>query len=157
MKLDEVMPRWTFRERHSMRIHASPEKTFDAIENVTAREIRFFRLLTWIRRFGRPGRESILNAPPDEPILTVALRTGFRRVAFDPPREIVLQLDIVAERIVAAMNFRIDGEVLSTETRVLARGAKAKLVFGAYWLVIRAGSGFIRRMWLRAIRKRALA
>lgn len=156
MKLDEVMPQWTFRERHSMRIHASPAKIFQAIENVTAREIRFFRLLTWVRRFGRRGREGILNAPPDEPILTVALRTGFRRVAFDPPREIVLQLNIAPERIIAAMNFRVDGEVLSTETRVFARGARAKLVFGAYWIVIRGGGAFIRRMWLRAIKRRAL-
>jgi len=157
MRLDDVMPLWTFRERHTMRVHASPERIFDAIENVTAREIRFFRTLTWIRRLGRTGRESILNAPPNEPILAVATRTGFRRVAFDPPREIVVQLDIVPERIVAAMNFHIDGEELSTETRVLARGAKARLVFGAYWIVIRAGSGFIRRMWLRAIKTRAEA
>ena len=157
MKLDEAMPRWTFRERHSTRIHAAPEKIFEAIENVTAREIRFFGLLTWVRRFGRRGRESILSAPPDEPILAVALRTGFRRVAFDPPNEIVLQLDIAPERIAAAMNFRVDRDVLSTETRVIARGAKAKIVFGAYWIAIRAGSAFIRRMWLRAIKRRALA
>ena len=155
MKLDEVMPQWTVRERHSTRVNAPPEIIFDAIETVTAREIRFFQTLTWIRRFGRTGRESILNAPADEPILAVATRTGFRRVAVEPPREIVLQLDIAPERIVAAMNFRVDGAVLSTETRVLTRGAKAKLIFGAYWIVIRAGSGFIRRMWLRAIKKRA--
>lgn len=151
------MPRWTFRERHSTRVNASPEKIFDAIGKVTSHEIRFFRLLTWIRRFGRPGRESILNAPPDEPILSVATRTGFREVAIDRPREIVVRLDIVPNRIAAAMNFFIDGSLLSTETRVLTHGAKAKWMFGAYWLVIRAGSGFIRRMWLRAIRKRAEA
>ena len=156
MRLDEEMPRWSFRERHSTRIDAPPETIFDAIEKVTAREIRFFTMLTWIRRLGRSAPESILNAPPDEPILAVATRTGFRYVVVDRPHEVVLRLDIVPGRIIAAMNFMIDAPRVSTETRVLTRGAKATLVFGAYWLVIRAGSGLIRRMWLRAIKKRAM-
>ena len=153
-RLDEAAPRWQFRERHSIRIAATPDRIFEAIRNVTAGEIRFFGLLTAIRRCGRRAPQSILNAPPDEPVLDVATRTGFRYLAIEPPREIVVGLDI-SPSIFAAMNFLLDGDVLSTETRVVASGAKAKIAFGAYWLVIRAGSGFIRRMWLRAIKKRA--
>jgi len=153
-RLDEVIPRWQFRERHSIRIEAPPEVIFDAVLHVTAREIVLYRTLTWIRRLGRSGPPGILNAPPDEPPLEVATRSGFRRVASDPPREIVVGIDI-APAIFAAMNFRIEGQLLSTETRIFASTPRAKRTFAVYWLVIRGGSGFIRRMWLRAIRKRA--
>jgi hypothetical protein len=152
--LDAAVPEWQFRERHSIQVAASAERTFAALRAVTAREIFLFRTLTFVRRFGRRGPASILNAPPDEPILDVATRSGFRVVSIDPPREIVLAID-VASKIFAAMNFLVDGERLSTETRIATKGVKAKAIFGAYWFAIRLGSGFIRRMWLRAIKKRA--
>ena len=148
--LDAALPQWRFRERHSIKIAASPERIFDAIRSVTAREIFLFRTLTFIRRFGPSGPPGILNPPPDEPILDVATRTGFRIVDSDPPREIVIGIDI-SPKTFAAMNFRIEGETLSTETRAASKGA----AFAAYWFAIRLGSGFIRRMWLRAIKKRA--
>ena len=109
--LDGVMPRWQFRERHSIRVAATPESIFAAIRQVTAREIFLFRAVTFIRRLGGDGRESILNAPPDEPILDVATRTGFRYMVNDPPREIVVGSDIAPE-IFAAMNFLLDGPLL---------------------------------------------
>jgi hypothetical protein len=40
---------------------------------VTADEIALFRTLTWLRRFGRPGPESMLNPPPHVPVLDVAV------------------------------------------------------------------------------------
>src|ERR1700704_5530462 len=58
-RLDEFMPAWQFAELHATRVKASPERIFRAIREVTANEILFFRALTWIRRFGRPGPESI--------------------------------------------------------------------------------------------------
>jgi hypothetical protein len=57
---------------------------------VTADEITLFRTLTWIRRFGRRGPESILNAPEKMPLLDVATRTSFLLLAEEPDREIVL-------------------------------------------------------------------
>src|SRR5437899_507448 len=62
-RLDEFMPVWQFSELHTTRVNAPPERVFHAIHEVTANEILFFRTLTSIRRFGRPGPESILNAP----------------------------------------------------------------------------------------------
>lgn len=153
-RLDDAMPQWQFREHHSIRIDAPPERVFAAIRAVTAREIHFFRALTFVRRFGRAGPESILNPPPDEPILDVATRCGFRYVAVDPPTELVVEID-VAPNAVAAMNFLVTPPMLSTETRVFARTGRAKRAFALYWFAIRAGSGLIRRMWLRAIRTRA--
>ncbi len=49
------------------------------------------------------------------------------------------------------------GSVVTTETRVDGTDARARRIFRAYWTVIRPGSGLIRRSWLNAIRRRALA
>ncbi len=61
----------------------------------------------------------------------------------------------------AAMNFLVEsdgagGSVVSTETRVYANSPAARRGFGAYWRAIYPGSAIIRRMWLRAIRRRAM-
>jgi hypothetical protein len=139
--------------------------------------------LTWIRRFGSPGTESILNAPPNEPILSVALRTSFMKLAEERDREIVLGTLVAAPPgwrpnkekkptpedfkalhapgfALAAMNFRVEdagkGEtLLTTETRVYATDASVRRKFAAYWRTIYPGSALIRVMWLRAIRHRA--
>src|SRR3954452_12347795 len=61
--LDARMPRWQFVERHEIRIAATPERIYSAIRDVTAREIRFFQILTSLRWMGRgPGEERRL--PP---------------------------------------------------------------------------------------------
>ena len=160
-RLDAIMPRWQFDERHQIAIAAPPERVFDAIRKVTAGEILFFRALTSIRRFGRRGPESILNAPEKLPILEVATRTSFKLLADDPPRELVVGTIVIRpRRAVAVMNFLVKpdghgGSVLSTETRVLAKDAAARRRFAVYWRIIHPGSDIIRRMWLRAIKKRA--
>jgi len=181
-RLDEFMPAWQFSESHTTRVKAPPARVFRAIHEVTANEILFFRTLTTIRRFGRPGPESILNAPERKPILEVATRTTFLQLAEEPDREIVVGTLVVAPRgavlgkptpegfkalqrpgfAKAAMNFRIEadgagGSIVSTETRVFATDAASKRRFAAYWRVIYPGSALIRRMWLRAIVHRAEA
>jgi hypothetical protein len=153
--LDQIAPRWQFRERHRIRVDAPPERVYAAIRAVTPREIRFFRAFTALRRLGCPGPESILNAPPDEPILDLATRTGFQLLIDDPPREIVVGLR-VSPHVFAAMNFLVDGAEVSTETRVHAATRRAAWQFGLYWALIRAGSGILRRTWLKAIKRRAM-
>src|SRR5262245_50124864 len=78
MAIDEILPAYQFGEHHEIEVQASPERVMEAVRAVTAREIRLFRLLTWLRapHLAR-ARESILNPSPDEPILDVALRSGF--------------------------------------------------------------------------------
>ena len=88
--LDQFVPAWQFAEFHSIRIAAPREKIYLAIQQVTAEEILFFRTLIWIRRFGRPGPESVLNPPPNAPLLEVATKTGFMVLAEEPDHEIVL-------------------------------------------------------------------
>ncbi len=179
--LDEFLPAYQFSEFHAIRINAPRQNVFQAIQEVSADEIFLFRALTWIRRRGRSGPESILNAPSDKPLLEVALQTSFMKLAEEPDREIVVGTLVAAPQgaqlkkdptpddfkalqapgfALAAMNFRLedaaDGEtVLTTETRVYATDASTRKKFGAYWRVIYPGSALIRVMWLRAIQHRA--
>lgn len=178
-RLDEFMPAWQFREYHTIRIVAPPRRIFDAIHRVKADEIALFRTLTWIRRGGRQLPQGILNAGTDRPILDLATRTTFVLLADDSLRELVVGTVVVAppgtrgilraetflNRLppgfaLAAMNFRVEPDGpnasrVSTETRVFANSPAARRRFAAYWRLIYPGSALIRRMWLRAIEKRA--
>jgi len=176
--IDNFAPEWRFREVHRIAVLAPAAAARRAIREVTAREIRLFRFLTWLRRAGRSGPESILIPPPDEPILKVALRTGFLELA-NTDNELVIGRAVIVPRgasppaspddflaitspgwAKAVMNFRIEQAplamcVVTTETRVTTTDERAARQFAFYWWTIRLGSGLIRRMWLRAIRRRA--
>jgi len=158
--LDEAVPHWQFGERHQTFVRAPADRVYAALRAVTAGEIFLFRTLTSLRRFGRPLPASILDAPPDEPLLDVALRGGFHLIAEEPGRELVIGMYVIKpDRALAAMNFLLlpagDGIRLTTETRIYAKDDAARRSFRWYWWLIRPGSGFIRHMWLRAIRRRA--
>ena len=181
--LDEFVPVYQFSEFHSTRVKASREQTYRALKAVTAEEIAFYHTLVWIRRFGQSGRESILNPPPGQPLLEVATRTDFVVLAEEPDREVVVGTLVGAPKgwqpsgkstrekfkafsepgfVLAAMNFRLedaDGEpgvtIVTTETRVYATDPHTLRSFARYWRAIYPGSALIRRMWLRAIVRRA--
>jgi hypothetical protein len=178
-RLDEFSPAWQFRERHTIRVAAPPERVFEAIQRVRADEIQFFHTLTWIRRCGQPLPPGILNAGERESLIDVAIQNGFVRLAEDVPQELVIGTVVMAppgtrgtltpqvfQKVLppgfalAAMNFVVaaDGpgrSFVSTETRVFANSPSARRRFAVYWRVIYPGSAIIRRMWLRAIEQRA--
>lgn len=179
-RIDEFMPVWQFGEFHTIEIAASPTRAFAAMKAVTAREIFLFRTLTWIRRAGRRSQEGILNAGSKDPLIDVAMRSGFMRLAEDPPSEIVMGIVLAKpaastapstpalfretlppDCTVGAMNFLVTptasgGSIVSTETRVFANSPRRRRAFGRYWLMIYPGSALIRLMWLRAIKRRAM-
>ena len=179
MLIDEVVPDYQFGEHHEITIAAPPARVYAAVRAVTAREIRLFRLLTWLRSPHWPGRgpESILHPAADRPILDVALGSGFLLLREDGEQEIVFGALVCCDKpkpassaeeflsrpgslARAVMNFHVADEGggmtrLITQTRISAQGAAAERRFAAYWRVIYPGSAFIRRMWLRAIRDRA--
>ena len=97
-RLDEFMPAWQFNESHSIRIAGPKEKVYTALKQVTAEEILFFRTLVWIRRLGQSGPESILNPPPNTPLLDVATRTTFIPLAEEPNREFLVGTLVAAPR-----------------------------------------------------------
>jgi len=180
-QLDEFMPAYEFNEVHTIQINASPDQVYRAIQSVTAGEITLFKTLTWIRRFGRRGRESILNPSSDAPILDVAQRSGFLKLAEEPQNEIVFGTAVVAPAnlhleckptpvdfkvvsapgfALAAMNFVVQENgakscMVRTETRIHATDDVTRRRFARYWRVIYPGSALIRRMWLLAVKRRA--
>jgi len=93
-RIDDWMPRYQFVERHEIVVQAPPERAYQAILGVTAREIRLFRLLVWLRspRFPwqREGRVSVLNPDAERPLLETAIRGGFLPLTDEPPKEVVL-------------------------------------------------------------------
>ena len=130
----------------------SPRTALDEPRRLRA-ELRF-------ADFERAGFKVIAERPPEELVIGVlgkfwTLRGGARsdvsaaQFAAGPPQGYAL----------AGWNFTVvaqdDGTcLLSTETRVwCAPDVRAK--FRAYWLVIRLGSGLIRRDILRVIRREA--
>ena len=114
-QLDEFVPAWQFSEFHSVRIAAPREKVYTALKQVTADEILFFRTLIWVRRFGRPGPESILNPPPNTPLLEVATKTTFIVLAEEPNQEFV-----VGTLIAAPPGWRPSGKKTSEGFKALA-------------------------------------
>ncbi len=182
-KLDEFAPVFQFQEVHRIPVQATRARTFAAIKEVTSGEIPLYRSITWFRRGGVGGPESILNSPPGEPLLAVATRTSFLVLADVPDREIVIGTVVLAPPGVrlaagatpaaykeliqggfakATMQFVVTdrpqgGCLLTTETRVFATDSVSKKRFGYYWRFIYPGSSVLRMMWLRAIKVRAEA
>ena len=181
--LDQLLPRFDFSERHRRDVAAPPDRVWAAIEAVSLREMPLTYGLMAIRSVperlrGRPGLPSEL----DRAVLGQMIEFGFARMASEAPRELVTTVvagvavgpgDLVdvsdADEFVAfetpgyikaAMNFHLrelgDGRTrLETETRVEPTDERSRRRFRLYWLAIRAGSGAIRRDWLRAIARRA--
>jgi hypothetical protein len=180
-RIDDFLPEYQFSELHELRIQAPPARVYRALREVTAEEIRFFRALTWIRSPRLPWKsydETILSPPASKPILDVSTSAGFRWLAREPDRDLVVGAVVLSPgpvKIVtprdfidlrapghakAAMSFHIEDlgngwSHLSTETRVFATDTAARRRFAAYWRHIYPGSSLIRHMWLRAVRRRA--
>jgi len=182
-RLDEFAPTYQFNEVHQIPVDATPERVYQAVLQVTAAEIPLFRTLVWIRRGGTTGPESILNAADHVPLLSVATRTTFLKLAEEVNREFVMGTVVIAPPGVrlplgsepgsfkalvrpgfakATLSFLIGplaggGCLLRTETRVYATDPASTRTFARYWRIIRPGSELIRKMWLRAIKVRAEA
>ncbi len=182
--LDSVTPAWQFDERHEIVVNATAARTMQAIRTVPADEITLFRTLTAIRRFGRKGPDNILNPPQHQPLVDVATRSGFVYLADDGTHEFVVGTVVIAPPgrhegvlltpeifrrasrqpgvALATTNFTVTPTGASasrvvTETRVFANTPAAMHRFAVYWRLIHPGSDIIRRMWLRAIKRRAEA
>ena len=181
--LDEFAPAWQFQEINEIPIHAQPDRIYQAIVSVTAAEIPLYRTLAWIRRGLATGPENILNPPDHDPLVAVAARTTFLKLAEEPGREFVMGTVVLAPPGIrlplgsepesfktltqpgyakATVAFRIEPGGpewyrLRTETRVFGTDQESVSRFAKYWRVIRPGSQLIRIMWLRAIKVRAEA
>jgi hypothetical protein len=180
--LDEVLPEYEFVERHREHVAASPERALAAAKDATPADMRFVRTLFTLRSLpARLIRRGRLPADPSRSLVGQMLEFGFVMLA-DEEREVVFGyagqpwrlaggsmprlrtaqqwLDFAEPGYVkAAMNFRAvperSGARLETETRIHATDSASRRRFRRYWLAIRAGSGLMRRSWLRAAKRSA--
>lgn len=171
--LDRILPEYQFSERHRVWVDATPEAALAAAREVSLGEMPLAGLLFRVR-----GLRTLAHGPLWEQMLAGL----FVALGEIPGREVVggtigqmwkLSGGDVP-RIASAVEFstfsrpgyakaamslaaqEVDGRTeLVTETRVFATDEAARRAFSRYWLVIRAGSGVIRRLWLRAAKKRA--
>jgi hypothetical protein len=162
----DALPVYHHGERHSIRIAASPERALAAAHEASLEDVPLVRALFRLRG---------LRASPRGPIWDALLAEGFQAfgadtvvlvgrpwapgagrrsvedfVAFDDPGWAKIAMEL---RAVPAG----DGARLETETRVFLTDPGSRRRFGAYWVVIRPFSGFVRRSWLRAAKRRAEA
>ncbi len=183
MILDEFVPEFAFRERHSIQIEAPPGRVFEVLTNLTPAQVPFSRFLMGIRAlpailiqrepYGGNDRTPFLRKPE---------RFGFILLGEEPEREIVVGVvgrfwrptgGICRELtspleftgfhtpgyVKAGWNFVIEKResscVLRTETRISPTDAAARLRFGFYWTIVRPGSGILRRAILRTVKRLA--
>ena len=168
------MPVYELHEVHSIWVPAEPDAAYEALLTVSAREVRLLGPLMRLRALGR----SRLVPDREAPLLDELKKAGFVELGVSPGKEIVLGAigrfwSPLGNRPVevtdfsrfdepgyakAAMNFTVEveaaGSRVTTETRIIGTDAAATRKFRAYWLLIRLGSGAIRRSWLKAIRRR---
>jgi hypothetical protein len=158
--IDELLPEWHFHEVHRVRIGAPRAVVMRAAMELTWDEVPAARLLMHLtrndmttyrrvlgdiaNRLAESEREVVfggVGSPSGPPELAEPVAESFRAFAEPGHRKTV-------------MNISYTGGVLSTETRVLATDPATRRTFRLYWIVIRLGSGFIRRAVLSAVRRR---
>jgi hypothetical protein len=174
--IDRVVPRWDFAERHARLVGAPAPQVWGALAEVRVSDLPVTRLLMWVRTLGRgrlrADRRMLDALPPGEVarvegrelLLAMVAPTSLRTDVSSLAELRAASLDELARPmpdgwVRIATDFRLeaaDGStLLTTETRVLATGPVARRRFRLYWLVIRGGSGLIRRELLLAVARRA--
>ncbi|HEX9711092.1 MAG TPA: hypothetical protein VGB52_00875 [Actinomycetota bacterium] len=168
MLIEQVLPVYDVIEHHRAHVRAAPAGVWAAVLASDLRRSWVIRTLlaargmigggdSTVAGFERLGFERLAEAPGEELVLGLvgkpwlprpAVRRGVDFEAFDQPGYVRI-----------AWGWRVeadgDGSLLSTETRVQATDARARLLFRAYWTVIGRFSGLIRSEALALIKREA--
>ena len=183
-KLDEIFPEYQFCEKHTQRIHASPERVAGALEQTTMDDIKAYYTLMRIRAFALGIRQQPKSLLPSGSVRILAMMrepkspfvplyqdaseivmglVGYARPYTQPPNvhdlaafQAFHEPDSV--RIAFNLLIRDDGggwSTITSDTRLLVMGDRARRATGRYWRLVCPGSGMIRRMWLNAVEARA--
>jgi hypothetical protein len=179
--LDELMPTYDVRSRHTIRIAASPTVVYETARSVDLGRPLLVRLLIALRAApallaaAARRRRSTLTQSCDRRSVGAA---PFTLVAEAPGHEFVLGVigrfwapsgglvvtgpeafrgpppAGLAQAIWSFRVSRVDsGSELTTETRVRCGDLTSRKRFQQYWTVVRLGSGLIRYSILRHIRR----
>jgi hypothetical protein len=180
--LDEVMPEYDVHEVHELWVPAEPGTAYEAVQAVTAKEVRLFGPLMSLRAVPPRLQRKPRSFDEQAPMLTRMLEAGFVDLGTEPGSEVVVgavgrfwspsgNLPVRTIRTredfkgfaqpgysKAAMNFSVepqgDGSLIRTETRIVGTDAEASKKFRRYWWLIGWASAAIRRSWLKAILRR---
>ena len=171
--LDAVLPEFQFNERHHVLVHASPDAALAAAKEVSLGDMPLAQLLMRIRG---------MRTPVDGSLWKQMVAGGFVELGEIPGREVVIGMigqmwklsGVRSPKVASAVEFSAFDQAgyakavmsleareagghceLVTETRVCVTDEPARRAFARYWLVIRPGSALIRRVWLRAAKRRA--
>ena len=181
--LDQFLPCYDFNEIHSVKVKAAPEKTLAAVKALTPAELSpLVGILLGLRDLpsrltGQAGEtptktQPFLDQLLEKDFILLADRAdevvfglvgqfwklvGERKAGITTPNEFMNFNQTGFAKVVANLQVQAaDGHtVLSTETRIGAPDAQTKRKFAFYWRLISMGSGWIRILWLNAIKRRA--
>jgi hypothetical protein len=184
MRIDELLPRYDFNEIHKVTVNASPRETFTAMKELLPSELSplVFVMLNLRELPGIiTGRARQIKAE-QKPFLTQLYEGGFipleetnDEIVFglvgqfwklaggeepsgvtDAPGFLTFDRTDFA-KVAANLYVQQSGDrtSLSTETRIWAPDPQTRKKFAFYWRLISLGSGWIRVLWLRAIKHRA--
>ena len=180
MILQRLLPAPDAAERHAIEIAAPPDVVWRELLALDLGTLTLPRVLMTLRALpalllGRAprGARGPLRIGDLEPV-------GFGRIAEEPGREIVLGVagsfwrptgnllpfdrasfdaPVPSGLARALWSFELEplaggGTRLVTETRVCCGDARSRRRFRLYWMLVRPGSGLIRRRLLAAVRRR---
>jgi hypothetical protein len=164
MAVADALPVYHHRERHSVHVRASPEAALVAARETRLEDVPLVIALSRLRGLNPARRGPIWDGliergfrlhDPETLVLIGRpwrfggeIRSDREFLGFTEPGYAKMAMDL---RAVAENG----GARLETETRIFLTDARSRRRFAAYWLVIRPFSGLIRRLWLRAARRRA--
>ena len=180
--IDHILPKYDASEVHERLMPGSPAAVWEALHAMRMSEVRLAGVLMSIRSLPRllQGGKPVMQSE-DRPALEVLQRAGFILLDSAPQQEVVVgaigkfwKLSgntplRLADRVAfmqftqpgyarAVMNFRLvpeaGGTRLVTETRIAGTDPASTRAFKRYWLLIRLGSGAIRRSWLAGVARR---
>ncbi len=177
--LDRFMPEYEVAERHSIRVTAPAEVTFEAAARLELEQSKVVRGLFKSRKFMLSGRQSQPVLP--KPLLAWAETLGWGVLAKIPDREVVIgavtrpwEPNVIFRsappgefadfhepgyvKIVWTMRSDPVSETESiarTETRVATTDPRARAKFRLYWSFLSPGIRLIRRVALAMVKKEA--
>ncbi|UCF84468.1 MAG: hypothetical protein JSV50_02220, partial [Desulfobacteraceae bacterium] len=166
---DEFLPAYDVNERHHIDVHAPAEKVYQVVQSL---DFRDSRIVKWLFR--------LRGIPEYALTLDGLLELGFVILGETPNQEIVIGLvgrfwtravDIQHLDPGTFRNFDRKGFAkaianislsrqtdtitrVTTETRVHCIGNSSRRYFRLYWFLISPFSAWIRREWLRIIKRR---
>jgi hypothetical protein len=179
LALADILPAPHFREHHERFISASPADVWSALHELRLVDLAWSRALMDLRTFpariarrGRPrivtgrfleeGPVPVLVSVENRVVVAGGLLQPWKLFGGEAPPELDASgLRAFAEPgwVKVGMDFVLEsdgaGTRLHTETRVAATDSRTRVLFAGYWLLIRVGSGLIRRDILRAVARRA--